>query len=166
MIGPRIALAIALLASALSGCSLVLDFDKPTDAAPPDSPASPAQCAVGEPNDSPATPTTWMQTDVDAAICGGGDVDYFAVTILDGQALDARITFMNRGGMGDLDLRLLSANGATVYDESRSSLDSEEVMCPGGSPCPTLAAGTYLVEVRGFAPAVISPYVLHVTLTP
>ena len=168
MLGPRIALGIALGAAALgSGCSLVLDFDKPIDAAPPDSPATPEQCALGEPNDSPSSATMWMQADVSAAICGGGDRDYFAVTIVDGQAIDATITFMNRLGMGDLDLRLLSADGAVVYDESRSASDMEEVLCPGGSPCsPPLVAGTYVVEVVGFAPAVISPYVLHIALTP
>src|SRR5690348_3767218 len=95
-------LAIAIACTSSAGCSLVLDFDKPADAAPPDSPATPEQCAFGEPNDTPSAPTTWMMTDVDAAICGGGDRDYFAVTIVDGQAIDARITFMNRGGMGDL----------------------------------------------------------------
>lgn len=164
MAGLRIALAIALVAT--SGCSLVLDFDKPADAAPPDSPATPEQCAFGEPNDSASSPATWMNADIDAAICGGGDRDYFAVTIADGQSIDATLTFMNRGGMGDLDLRLLSADGGTVYDESRSASDMEHVFCPGGSPCPTLVAGTYVLEVVGFAPAVISPYVLHVTLAP
>jgi hypothetical protein len=167
MVGTRIALAIALVASApAAGCSLVLDFDKPADAAPPDSPATAEQCALNEPNDSPQTATPWAQADVDAGICGGGDRDYFSVTIADGQAIDATIVFDNRAGMGDLDLRLLSADGGTVYDESRSASNMEEVMCPGGSPCPALVAGTYVVEVVGFAPAVISPYVLHIAVTP
>lgn len=171
MIGPRNALGIALRVCALgvtSACSLVLDFDTATDAAPPDSPATEAQCGFGEPNDSTAMPTDWnaIAAPVDAAICGGGDLDNYLVTITDGQTLAATITFMNRNGSGDLDLRLLSASGGTVLDESRGAVDTEDVMCPGGLFCPTLAAGDYLVEVRGFADPVISPYALTITRTP
>ena len=169
MLGPRIALGIAVRVFALgtmSACSLVLDFDQATDAAPPDSPATEVQCAFGEPNELAAMAHVWPLADVDAAICGMGDLDYYKLTILDGQTITARITFMNRGGSGDLDLRLLSADGGTVYDESRGATDTEEVLCPGGVPCPALVAGDYLVEVRGFAPAVISPYLLQITLGP
>lgn len=164
MLGPRIALAIAL--GATSACSLALDFEKPADAAPIDGPATAEQCAFGEPNETTGAATPWANADIDAAICGGGDRDNIAVTIADGQTITATITFMNRGGMGDLELRLLSADGATVYDESRGAGDSETVMCPGGEPCPALTAGTYVVEILGFAPANISPYLLHIVVGP
>jgi len=164
MLGLRIALVIALAAT--SACSLALDFDKPTDAAPPDSPATEVECAVGEPNETASTPTAWTGTDVSAAICGGGDKDYYAVELNGSQTIAARITFMNRLGMGDLELRLLTAGGAAVLDESRTSNNEEVVMCPGGDFCQPLAAGTYILEVQGFSPSVISPYVLSVSVVP
>ncbi|MBK9032915.1 MAG: hypothetical protein IPL61_16855 [Myxococcales bacterium] len=164
---PRSALRGLALASTLaaSGCSLVLDFDKPVDAAPTDAPVTPAQCAANEPNDSPATATAWVGVDIDAAICGDGDVDYYAISLVDGQPIRASITFMNRGGAGDLDLRLLTVDGGMVLDESKTSGDTELVLCPGGSPCPPITGGTYLLEIKGFTAAVQSAYTLHIEMT-
>jgi hypothetical protein len=45
-------------------------------------------------------------------------------------------------------------------------MDMEDVMCPGGVPCPPLTAGTYLVEVLGFRDDVISAYDLRVIIGP
>lgn len=160
-----LALSLAIASLALGGCSLVLDFDTPTDAPPPDGPVTEAQCMFGEPNDTPGQATAFEGADIDAGICGNGDHDHYRITLVDGQSIRARITFMNRGGAGDLELRLLSADGSTTLDESRTSGDTEEVLCPGGSPCPALAAGDYLVDVFGFAESVQAPYVLHVELT-
>lgn len=134
------------------------------DAATADAVVSEAQCLFGEPNDDVPTATAWALADVEAAICGDGDLDYFRVTLTAGQTLSARIDFSNRAGLGDLDLRLLSGDGGTVYDESRSSSDVEIVSCPGGSPCPALVAGDYLVEIRGFSAAVVSAYALTITI--
>lgn len=164
VVPPRTALRGLALASTLaaSGCSLVLDFDKPVDAAPADAPVTPEQCAANEPNDTPATATAWAGVDIDAAICGNGDVDLFAITLGPDQPIRASIAFMNRGGAGDLDLRLLTGDGGMVLDDSKTSGDTELVLCPGGSPCPPITGGTYLIEVKGFTAAVQSAYTLHI----
>jgi len=159
---------VGALALAASGCSLVLDFDKPTDAAPADAPVTPEQCGANEPNDTPATATAWAGQDISAAICptgAVGDVDLFAVGLVDGQPIRATITFMNRNGAGDLDLRLLTGDGGMVLDDSKASADTEMVLCPGGSPCPPITNGTYLIEVKGFTASVTSAYVLHIETT-
>ncbi|MEZ4402705.1 MAG: hypothetical protein R3B06_21975 [Kofleriaceae bacterium] len=140
----------------------MLDFDQQVDAMPIDGPVSAEQCAVNEPNDLPGTATAWAGVDISGAICGNGDVDLYAVALVDNQPITATITFMNRGGAGDLDLRLLTANGGSVLDDSKTSGDSETVMCPGGTPCPPITNGTYLLEVKGFTPAVESAYTLHI----
>jgi hypothetical protein len=72
---------------------------------------------------------------------------------------------MNRNGAGDLDLRLLTGDGGSVLDDSKTSADTELVMCPGGSPCPPITNGTYLIEVKGFTASVTSAYVLHIETT-
>ena len=84
---------------------------------------------------------------------------------VDGQPIRATITFMNRNGAGDLDLRLLTGDGGMVLDDSKTSADTEMVLCPGGSPCPPITNGTYLIEVKGFTASVTSAYVLHIETT-
>lgn len=143
------------------GCSLVLDFDKPPVDAPPDSPVDETACMAFEPNDTPAEATMITPGDYTAAICGG-ETDYFKFSVTGAESVLARITFMNRNGAGDIDLRLLNAAGATTIDESRTSADVEEVMCPGGIMCNgPLPAGDYVLQVLGFNAAVMSQYVLH-----
>lgn len=158
--------ALAAFSLATAACSLALDFDQPIDAMPIDAPVTDEQCAAFEPNDTPATAAAWAGIDLAGAICGGGDVDLFAVTLADNQSITATLTFMNRGGAGDLDLRLLGANGGTVLDDSRGSGDTETVMCPGGAPCPPITAGTYFLEVKGFTATVQSAYTLHIETPP
>jgi hypothetical protein len=129
---------------------------------------TPEQCRANEPNDLVGMGTTWAGRDIAAAICpigGVGDVDLFAVGLVDGQPIRATITFMNRGGAGDLDLRLLTDNGGMVLDDSKTSSDTELVLCPGGSPCPPITNGTYLIEVKGFTASVTSAYLLHIETT-
>lgn len=159
-----VALALCL---GTGGCSLVLDFDVPADAAPPDAPVTEAQCQAFEPNDDVGTATAITPGEHLGAICGGGESDYFRLDVAADQVVTVRIAFMNRGGAGDLDLRLLSGDGAIAYDDSKTATDSEEVMCPGGTRCPatSLPAGSYLVQVVGGAPAVQSAYTLTYTQT-
>jgi hypothetical protein len=162
-------LASTVLATVVvgSGCSLILDFDVPADGPPPDSPVSDADCQAFEPNDLPGTATDISPGDHVAAICGNGESDNFRIEVAADQQVTARITFMNRGGAGDLDLRLLSGDGAIAYDDSKTSADTEEVMCPGGTRCPAtpLAAGTYLVQVIGGSAGAQAAYTLTYTQT-
>jgi hypothetical protein len=164
---PRRRVGTLLLAPVLvvGGCSLILDFDKPPDAGPADAPVSDQSCMANEPNESPLDATVIGAGDLTAAICGP-ETDYFRVTVDGTQSLVATITFSNRNGAGDIDLRLLTVDGATTIDESRTSADEETVMCPGGIMCTgLLPAGDYLLQVLGFNAAVQSEYVLHVEIT-
>lgn len=155
---------LAVLAYACTGCSLILDFDKPGIDAAPDSPVNDTACMAFEPNDSPMAAMVITPGDYEAGICGA-DADYFKFTVDGSQAVLARITFMNRNGAGDIDLRLLNGDGGQVRDESRTSADVEEVMCPGGITCNgPLVAGDYLLHVLGFNASVQSQYVLHLEL--
>ena len=155
--------ALAGLLAVTSGCSLILDFDKPPEPGPVDAPVTDTGCMAFEPNNAATEAMTIGPGDYEAAICGNGDTDYFKLTVTGGQSVLARITFMNRNGAGDLDLRLLRGDGTATIDESRTSADVEEVNCPGGASCPTsaLVAGDYLLQVLGFTAAVQSSYVLH-----
>ncbi len=152
---------------------------RPYQVAAPDS-AAPS-CAAGRPATAQADTRDYLMAlrahmrkavddgqDISAAICptgSVGDVDLFAVGLVDGQPIRATITFMNRNGAGDLDLRLLTGDGGSVLDDSKTSADTELVMCPGGSPCPPITNGTYLIEVKGFTASVTSAYVLHIETT-
>jgi len=157
---------MALAALAAGGCSLILDFGDPADAGPPDSPVDDQACTAFEPNDSPTDATVVTAGDYMAAVCGNGETDYFRFTVDGTQSVLARITFMNRNGAGDIDLRLLSGDGSSTIDESRTSNDMEEVMCPGGTFCTgLLPSGDYLLQVFGFSAAVESAYTLHVEIT-
>ncbi len=157
---------LAALTYLCSGCSLILDFDKPPVDAAPDSPVNDTSCMAFEPNDSPTAAMAITPGDYTAAICGGGESDYFKITVTGTEGVLARITFQNRNGAGDLDLRLLNGDGGQVRDESRTSNDTEDVMCPGGLTCNSpLAAGDYLLHVLPFNAAVQSEYVLHFEFT-
>jgi hypothetical protein len=162
-VGTLAALSL-LVAPVCSGCSLILDFDLPGTDAPPDSPVNDTACMAFEPNESPTAAMVITAGDYEAAICGA-DADYFKFTVDGTQAVRAKITFMNRNGAGDIDLRLLNGDGGQVRDESRTSNDEEEVMCPGGITCNSpLVAGDYLLHVLGFNASVQSQYMLHLEI--
>lgn len=153
------AFALAMLCG---GCSLILDFDKPPEPGPIDAAVTEELCLAFEPNGSPTEATVIAPGDYMAAICVGGESDYYRITLDGSQGVLATITFDNRGGDGDIDLRLLTADGATSIDESRTSNDVEDVMCPGGIFCnDPLPAGDYLLQVLGFNASVESAYTLH-----
>lgn len=166
-VGRRLGWALAPLL-VTSGCSLALDFDPLPDAAPIDAPVTDAQCMALEPNNEPLTAIDIQPGELMAAICGGGESDYYKLTVAANQRLTVSIAFMNRGGGGDLDLRLLSGDGAVAYDDSKTTADTEAVMCPGGTRCPatSLPAGMYLVQVVGGTAAVQSAYTLTYTQAP
>lgn len=162
--GGKVGLAV-VLAVVGGGCSLILDFGPLPDARPIDAPVTDAQCMASEPNDEPLTAVDIQPGELMAAICGSGESDYFRLTLAADQRLSVKIAFMNRGGAGDLDLRLLSGDGAMAFDDSKTTADLEEVMCPGGTRCPatSLPAGMYLVQVVGGTASVQAPYTLTYT---
>jgi hypothetical protein len=149
-----------------TGCSLILDFDKPPIDGAPDSPVNDTSCMAFEPNDSPLEAMVIAPGDYTAAICGGGEADYFKFALTGTESVVASITFDNRNGAGDLDLRLLRGDGGSTFDESRTSANVETVNCPGGVSCNSpLPAGDYLIHVLGFNAAVQSEYLLHLEVT-
>lgn len=163
-----VAVVLGLVVLGLGGgCSLALDFSPLADAAPIDAPVTAAECLASEPNDDPAQALDIQPGELMAAICGGGESDYFRLTVAANQVLAVKIAFMNRGGAGDLDLRLLSGDGAMAFDDSKTTGDVEEVNCPGGTRCPatSLPAGRYLVQVVGGSGAAQAPYTLTYTQT-
>ena len=163
----RLRVAAALFATvALGGCSLILDFDPPGEGPPLDAAVTETACMAFEPNDDIATATPIQVGTLMAAICGG-EVDNFKIT-LDGMSnVTVSVDFDNRGGAGDIDLRLLNGTGASSIDESRTSNNTETVMCPGGTLCNSaLPAGDYLIQVLPFNAAVMSEYTLSYTTTP
>ena len=161
---------VALLAVALlPGCSLILNFDEaaPIDAAI-DAPYTQAQCEYLEPNDSTTTAATITSADMGpAAICApmsgsAPDEDYYKFNVASASVTIA-VQFKNRPG-GDLDIKLLDANGAMV-SQSRGFGDGEMISCPGASPsCTTLTVGMdYIIQVFPAVPGSVNSYTFAVT---
>lgn len=167
----RVALLVVVVigggCALFGGCSLALDFSPLPDAAPLDAPVTEAECLASEPNDDPSQAIDIQPGELMAAICGGGESDYFRLSVAANQVLAVKIAFMNRGGAGDLDLRLLSGDAAMAFDDSKTAGDVEEVNCPGGTRCPatSLPAGMYLIQVVGGSASAQAPYTLTYTQT-
>jgi hypothetical protein len=161
--------ALGLAGASASGCSLILDFSP--GAIPGDGPPyAQAECDYKEPNNAPAEAAALTTADTGpAAICAGDpeDHDFYRFTVPPGTAsVGVRIRFTVRP-MGDLDLRITDAGGATTLGQSRGFDEEELVVCPGASPvCPVLAAGDYLFEVFPAIPGAVNRYELALTLTP
>lgn len=161
--------ALAVIASATTGCSLILDFDSalPADAAI-DTVYNKAECEYGEPNDTLADAKDITATDTGpAAICapamtgGAEDRDFFRFTAT-GAMATIQIQFMNRVG-GDLDIRLYAGDG-TMIAQSRGFTDNEKIVCPGAAPlCPMLTAGQYVLEVLPGVAMAVNNYTFSIT---
>jgi hypothetical protein len=160
----------------LAGCSLFVKFndnDVPKDG-PPDSfmPFSAAECAFGEPNDSPGSAFPINPGDTGpAAICPNADgtvtdLDFYSFTVPDGTASVAMgLQFTQRDG-GDLDLILYDAAGSSVIGQSRGFGDSEMLVCPGNSPiCPPLGSGTFVMEVLPGVDGNFNDYTFSLAIT-
>lgn len=170
MIRESSAHAIVLAALASSGCSLVLDFSDsqiPGDASP-DMPYTEEECMYKEPNDGVASAALVVPGDTGpAAICQADpeDSDFYRFTVPDGTTMvQIDLMFTNFGG-GDLDLKLLDANGSMIT-QSRGVGDTETIICPATSPaCATLTPGDYIFQVF---PALgsVNSYTFALTLTP
>jgi hypothetical protein len=102
-----------------------------------------------------------------AGICPAKDRDYYKFTVTDPTSVvTIKLAFLDRGGTGDLDLRLYDATGATMLAESAGFGDGEQIMCPGPNPCGQLAPGDYLFEVFGATDSVTNRYDLSLTISP
>jgi len=161
-------LFVALGCLALSGCSLVLDFDGDlVDAAPepdgpvidagpllPDAPPDPA--TVLEPNNTMGeaaliTPGTYGPM----AIKPAGDHDFFKFTLDADHDVTVEIQFSQSNG--DLDLRLYDGTGVKI-GESAGVSDNETINCTAAMKCGPnsmmnlgpLPAGDYVIEAYGF----------------
>lgn len=150
--------ALAVAASNLAGCSVLLDFSEsqiPADAAA-DAPYTDEACAYLEPNDSVAAAAAFTTADVGpAAICppaepGTEDHDFYRFTVppptLGSSVVTVSIAFINRAD-GDLDLILRDATG-TMLAQSRGFGDGETITCPSAvGACSNLPPGDYVFEV-------------------
>ena len=162
---------VALL---LGGCEAILDFNVHPDAVPPDAPGPdamlvPDPCTVLEPNDTPQTAIALTTGENRyAAICPSSDIDWYKVSIVDGQTIDFKITFKDANG--DLDMSMYDSTGLNDIADSRTFGDGEEIKCPndtGMTPaCLMQAAGDYLFEVFPAVPGTSNVYRLDVTITP
>lgn len=155
---------VAVSATLIVGCTLVLDFDDPPP--PPDAmqadaiPA--AACDFGEENDSRTTAFVLDEvTGQVSGICAAGDRDFFSIYVDDQAELTFEILFMQNGPFGDLDMRLLDVNGDIVARSLSTDAD-ERIVCPGTSPaCPQLTGGPYFIEVFGFADSTLNGYTIN-----
>jgi len=108
-----------------------------------------------EENDTDANATAWenMTTTTGLMLCGG-DLDWYSVTVGDGENLTARILFTHAEN-ADLDLYLYDPSGLEV-DYSTSTSDNEDVEVLGTT------AGTYTIKVTGWRNSE-NTYALEVT---
>ena len=162
--------ALALLALASSGCSLVLDFSGSSEP-PVDAAFTQAECEYKEPNDTRDTAATLELTDVGpAAICsttmGVDDRDFYKIAVPTSSAIAFRISYMF-SPTGDLDIQLTDAQGSMVA-ASRSFDNDEVITCPGSDPpcIGPLAAGDYYLEVFPGQPGMANRYDIGITVTP
>jgi hypothetical protein len=108
-----------------------------------------------EENDTLATATPVGVGSRQGKICAG-DPDYFKVTLGAGETLEATLRFTHSSG--DLDLKLLDAQGAVVSSSTGGS-DTERVTTTATT------GGTYHLHVYGFLSAT-NTYTLEVAITP
>ena len=160
------ALAASLVALAfldLGACSLILDFSEPEhDAAPGDGAVD--LCTVYEPNDSRDAPTDLVPgVHGPAAICPGGDRDFYRFALAEGADLDLLITFTNRAGAGDLELRLYDAAGVKIAESL--SFDDDEQIIRSAALGNALGGGDYTFEVFGQGIGVENEYGISLTAT-
>lgn len=172
MVRERLAgLAAVVAIASLPGCSLLLEFEAPPDAAPdapPDAPYTDLECMYGEPNDTREEAQLVTPTDVGpAALCADppGETDFYRFAVPAGAtAVTVSIAFMNRP-TGDIDLRLLDSAG-NLLGQSRGFGDTESITCPGTSPaCGALAEGEYLFEVFPALPGAVNRYDFALSIT-
>jgi hypothetical protein len=164
----RLAHALCLPLALLCGCSLILDFDDPpgpADAAVADA-IPPAACDFGEPNETRGAAFTLAPVSGQVAgICDLGEHDFYAITVVAGQALSFEILFDQDGSDGDLDLRLIDESDGIVARSLSGDAD-EAILCPGPTACPSsLPAGNYFIDVYGYQDTKVNDYTINYTLT-
>jgi hypothetical protein len=165
----RVAAALALILAA--GCSLVLDFGDRADAAPEaDAPVAdalgtdaPDPCNELEPNDEIATAAVIVPgTYPGLAICPAGDRDFYRFEVAANADVVVEITFDNRAGAGDLDLRLYGPLGAVVA--SSAGFGDVERIERSLAMENRLDEGEYTAEVYGATVQVENEYQLTLSI--
>ena len=165
----RRSLALAIPMSFVAGCSLILDFDTPiTDAGPPAADAGidaiprpdggVDMYEAGNGNNDFMTATPINPGTYDAlSIYPKADRDYYTFTLAASQTVQIDCNFVPADG--DLELVLYdSAVPANIVGSSMNfSIDEHITAGP-------LPAGTYFIEVYGFADDFTNSYQLVLTL--
>jgi hypothetical protein len=151
---------LALLALALGGCSLLLDFDDPViprDASVPD--ASPDGADFAEPNDTFDTAfVVGSGSKTGLAILPRGDQDYFRFTLATPRDLILTVRFTQAAG--DLDLALYDAARQEVA--SSTGNDDDEQIVRTQAMGNQLPAGDYFILVYGFDGQYTNQYQLDI----
>jgi hypothetical protein len=164
--GPGAALAVI----ALSGCSLILDFDVDADAGPGDAGLvdaggdGPDPCETGEPNDDISEAFSISAgTHSDLAICPAGDKDFYRFSLGDAQDLIIVLSFDNMGGAGDLEMRLYDGQG-NIVDGSMGFGNTERIE-RSLAMSNQLPAGDYSIEIYAFSASTQNTYTLELAIT-
>lgn len=162
----RSVLTGALLAS-MSGCSLVLDFSEPPDAAPvvsaPDAfLPSRELCMAFESNNDQTTATELVNPTVEAALCSPADLDFYRFSVpAPGADVAIDLRFMSR--VGNLGLSLYQLDMPDVIATSDSPTEDLERIERSGQN--QLASGDYVIEVFS-AVSSVNTYALSLDIVP
>lgn len=163
----------ALVATAGTGCSLILDFSESADAGPEGDDGglidafgngdAPPPCDAFEPNNDISSPTLVDPgTHPGLAICPGGDRDFYRFSVEAGQDMIVEIRFDNMGGAGDLEMRLFDGTGTQVAVSM--TFDDNELIERTAAMMNQLPADDYTAEVFGNQASVQNDYTLLLTV--
>lgn len=125
-----------------------------------DTAADEFDCAIdpNEPNDSVDAPTTLDPPSVTLdglAVCGDGDLDLYALTVVDGASIEVLVTFQPDGAV--LVAQVLDPDGEPIAGAALLEGTTIRALADG------LPAGTYFIQVEG--PAAGAPTVNNYALT-
>lgn len=168
------AVAAALIGGAsVGGCSLILGFDKSSlnnpniDAAmiAGADAAGDQICAALEPDDSLQQPAVLLPGTYEGALCPAAtDKDYIAFDVETNQDVTVDLSFDDRGGANDIDLRLYNAATGQIVATAATSGPSEH-LARTAAGANQLPAGRYVVELFQGATATASPAELPYSIT-
>lgn len=163
--------AVLVGVAAVSGCTLLLDFDQPAvpagDAGVDGGLADAGEDAAPDPNEpnddfaaaTPITPGTHGPYRIEPKT----DADFYVFTVeTDAGMAQVAIELFFSQAMGDLDLYLYSsANLTTPLAKSEGFVDNERIPMTGSL---SLDAGTYYIKVASFMGTAENQYTLSLTV--